>query len=593
MPGVGQVLNFGAADYSMRIWVKPDQLAKLGLTVADLTQAIQRQNTVNPSGQLGAEPAPAGQEFTYTVRALGTLVTPEQFGQVVVRLNPDGSVVRLRDVARIELGALNYKQIARLNGKPSSIIAIYQLPGSNALSVVKGVKEEMEQLKQRFPNDLDYLVSLDTTVVITEGIREILTTLLEAIGLVLLVVFIFLQNWRATLIPLIAVPVSLIGTFAVFPLLGFSINTLSLFGLVLAIGLVVDDAIVVVEAVEHNIEEGMAPRDATIRAMEMVQGPVVAIALILASVFLPVALMSGIQGRLNKQFAVTIAISVLISAFNALSLSPALSAMLLKPRPKGEKRRGLLARFFGGFNRVFGKATDRYITASRFLIRKFALGLGILAAFAVLAFFLGRSVPGSFLPDEDQGYFFLNLQLPDASSLQRTDAACRKARRDPRQDAGRRLLHDDRRLQPALLRLGVLLRLLLRRAEALGAARRLRADGAGADRQDQSGGQGADPRGHGRLRLPAARHPGARRGGRLLAVAAGPQRRLARLPVPEPADVPGGGAQAARSCRTSTPCSAPACRRCSSTSTATRSSSRECRSATSTRRCRRSWAPST
>ncbi|HLX07197.1 MAG TPA: multidrug efflux RND transporter permease subunit [Thermoanaerobaculia bacterium] len=427
VPGVGQVLNFGAADYSMRIWVKPDQLAKLGLTVADLTQALQRQNTVNPSGQLGAEPAPAGQEFTYTVRALGTLVTPEQFGQVVVRLNPDGSVVRLRDVARIELGALNYKQIARLNGQPSSIIAIYQLPGSNALSVVKGVKEEMERLKQRFPNDLDYLVSLDTTVVITEGIREILTTLLEAIGLVLLVVFIFLQNWRATLIPLIAVPVSLIGTFAVFPLLGFSINTLSLFGLVLAIGLVVDDAIVVVEAVEHNIEEGMAPRDATIRAMEMVQGPVVAIALILASVFLPVALMSGIQGRLNKQFAVTIAISVLISAFNALSLSPALSAMLLKPRPKGEKRRGLLARFFDGFNRVFGKATDRYITASRFLIRKFALGLAILAAFAVLAFFLGRSVPGSFLPDEDQGYFFLNLQLPDASSLQRTDAACRKA----------------------------------------------------------------------------------------------------------------------------------------------------------------------
>jgi HAE1 family hydrophobic/amphiphilic exporter-1 len=423
VPGVGQALNFGAADYSMRIWVKPDRLAKLGLTVSDLTQALQRQNTNNPSGQIGAEPAPPGQEFTYSVRAQGTLVTPEQFAQVVVRLNPDGSVVRLGDVARVELGALNYKQVARLDGKPASVIAVYQLPGSNALSVAQGVRQVMEQLKQRFPNDLDYMVSLDTTVVITEGIKEILTTLLAAIGLVLLVVFIFLQNWRATLIPLIAVPVSLIGTFAVFPLLGFSINTLSLFGLVLAIGLVVDDAIVVVEAVEHNIEGGMAPRDATLRAMEMVQGPVVAIALILASVFLPVAFMSGIQGRLNKQFAVTIAISVLISAFNALSLSPALSAMLLKPR---RESRGPLARLFGGFNRAFGRATDGYITASRFLVRKFVVGLVILGAFAALAALLGRAVPASFVPDEDQGYFFLNLQLPDAASLQRTDAVCRK-----------------------------------------------------------------------------------------------------------------------------------------------------------------------
>jgi HAE1 family hydrophobic/amphiphilic exporter-1 len=423
VPGVGQVINFGAADYSMRIWVKPDRLAKLGLTVADLTQALQRQNTNNPSGQIGAEPAPAGQEFTYTVRAQGTLVTAEQFGQVVVRLNPDGSAVRLKDVARIELGALNYKQIARLNGKPAAIIAVFQLPGSNALTVVKGLKQEMELLKQRFPEDLDYVISLDTTVVITEGIKEILTTLLEAIGLVLLVVFIFLQNWRATLIPLIAVPVSLIGTFALFPLLGFSINTLSLFGLVLAIGLVVDDAIVVVEAVEHNIEEGMAPRDATIRAMEMVQGPVIAIALILTSVFVPVAFMSGIQGRLNKQFAVTIAISVLISAFNALSLSPALSAMLLKPR---RESRGALSRLFGGFNRLFSRATNGYITASRFLIRKFVVGLAILGGFVALALLLGKSVPGSFVPDEDQGYFFLNMQLPDAASLQRTDAACRK-----------------------------------------------------------------------------------------------------------------------------------------------------------------------
>src|SRR6202166_2580004 len=342
VPGVGQVINFGAADYSMRIWVKPDRCTKLGLTDADLTQALQKQNTNNPSGQLGAEPAPPGQDFTYAVRAQGTLVTAEQFGDVVVRLNPDGSVVRIKDVARIELGALNYKQIARLNGRPSSIIAVFQLPGSNALTVVKGLKEEMQRLKQRFPNDLDYVISLDTTVVITEGIKEILTTLLEAIGLVLLVVFIFLQNWRATLIPLIAVPVAVLGTFALFPILGFSINITSMFGVVLAIGLVVDDAIVVVEAVEHHIEEGMPPREATLQAMREVSGPVVAIALILASVFIPMAFMSGIQGRLNKQFAVTVAISVIISAFNALTLSPGLSALLLRPR---RETRGPLGAF--------------------------------------------------------------------------------------------------------------------------------------------------------------------------------------------------------------------------------------------------------
>ncbi|HEY0784105.1 MAG TPA: efflux RND transporter permease subunit, partial [Thermoanaerobaculia bacterium] len=365
VPGVGQVLNFGASDYSMRIWVKPDQLAKLGLTVADLSRAVQQQSTVNPTGQVGAEPAPPGQEFTYTVRAQGRLVTTQEFGEIVVRSNADGSVVRLKDVARLELGALTYKQIGRLNGKPASIVAIFQAPGSNALAVAQGVRREMEDLKRRFPSDLDYAVSLDTTASVSEGISEIVKTLLEAMVLVILVVYLFLQNWRATLIPLIAVPVSLIGTFAVFPLLGFSINTLSLFGLVLAIGLVVDDAIVVVEAVEHNIEEGMSPREATLAAMKAVSGPVVAIALILSSVFLPVALMSGIQGRLNKQFAVTIAISVLISAFNALSLSPALSALLLKPR---QESKGLLARFFRGFNRGFEKATNGYLKTSQLLI---------------------------------------------------------------------------------------------------------------------------------------------------------------------------------------------------------------------------------
>jgi hydrophobic/amphiphilic exporter-1 (mainly G- bacteria), HAE1 family len=423
VPGVGQVLNFGASDYAMRVWVKPDQLAKLGLTVADLLRALQQQNTVNPSGQIGAEPAPPGQEFTYTVRAQGRLVTSAQFGDVVVRLNPDGSAVRLKDVARIELGALSYKQIGRFNGKPSSIVAIFQAPGSNALAVADGVKKTMAQLKASFPEGLDYQVSVDTTRPVTEGIREILITLVEAMALVILVVFLFLQNWRATLIPLVAVPVSLIGTFAAFPLLGFSINSLSLFGLVLAIGLVVDDAIVVVEAVEHHIEEGMSPRDATLQAMKEVSGPVVAIALILSSVFLPVAFLGGIQGRLNKQFAITIAISVLISAFNALSLSPALSALLLRPR---KESRGFLARGFGLFNRAFDKGKNTYIGVSGFLIRKAVIALVILLGFALLAGGLGKKVPSSFLPDEDYGYFYLNVQLPDAASLQRTDAVCRK-----------------------------------------------------------------------------------------------------------------------------------------------------------------------
>jgi HAE1 family hydrophobic/amphiphilic exporter-1 len=423
VPGVGQVINFGAADYSMRIWVNPDQMAKLGLTVGDIRTAVQTQSTVNPAGQIGAEPAPKGQEFTYSVRAQGRLVTAEQFGNIVVRLNPDGSMVRLKDVARVELGGLTYKQIGRFNGKPASVVAIFQAPGSNALAVAKAVRATMATLKERFPEDMDYTISVDNTAAVTEGIKEISTTLAEAMLLVILVVFLFLQNWQATLIPLVAVPVSLIGTFAVFPLLGFSINTLSLFGLVLAIGLVVDDAIVVVEAVEHHIEEGMAPRAATLQAMKEVSGPVVAIAMILSSVFLPVAFMGGIQGRLNKQFAVTIAVSVLISAFNALSLSPALSALLLRPRKEAH---GLLSRAFGGFNRLFARATRGYVSVSSLLIRKTILAVVILLGFALLAGFTGKKVPGSFLPQEDNGSFYLQVQLPDASSLQRTDAVCRK-----------------------------------------------------------------------------------------------------------------------------------------------------------------------
>ena len=423
VPGVGEVRLFGVSDYAMRIWVKPNLLAKLGLTVPDLVRAVQQQNTVNPSGQVGAEPAPKGKETTYTVRAQGRLETPEEFGQVVVRSNPDGSVVRLSDVARIELGAQNYQQLARFGEKPAAIVAVFQSPGSNALAVADGVKKTMEELKQRFPPDLACAIGLDTTRSVTEGIREIVETLVIAIILVLLVVFIFLQNWRATLIPMIAVPVSLIGTFAIFPFLGFSINTLSLFALVLAIGLVVDDAIVVVEAVERHIEEGMSPREATLKAMEEVAGPVISIALILASVFIPVALVSGIQGRLNKQFAVTIAVSVIISAFNALTLSPALSALILRPR---KETRGPLAKFFGAFNRWFAKATNGYVVVSRGLIRKAAVGVLILAGFALIDGVFGRRLPTSFLPEEDYGFLFLNIQLPAAASLERTDEVSRK-----------------------------------------------------------------------------------------------------------------------------------------------------------------------
>src|SRR5574341_2159645 len=332
VPGVGQVQIFGAGQYAMRVWVRPDALAKLEITANDVISAIQAQSAANAAGQIGSNPVLPGQQFTYTVRALGRLETPEAFGNIVVRARPGGSVVRLQDVARVELGAQTYNIEGRLNGRPATVIAIYQLPGSNALATVKRAKALMAAMKARFPDDLDYVVSLDTTLAVTAGIREIVKTPFEALLLVILVVFIFLQGFRATLIPLLAVPVSLVGTFAVFPLLGFSINTLSLFGLVLAIGLVVDDAIVVVEAGERHIERGLPPREATLKAMEEVAGPVVAIALILVAVFVPTAFIPGITGRMYQQFAVTIAVSVVLSAFNALTLSPALAALLLRPR---------------------------------------------------------------------------------------------------------------------------------------------------------------------------------------------------------------------------------------------------------------------
>jgi len=423
LPGIGNVQVFGAGQYAMRLWVKPDQLAKLGITVPDIITAVQKQNTVNPAGQVGSEPIPSGQKFTYTVRAQGRLQTPEEFGEIVVRANPDGSFLRVKDIARIDLGAQTYNLRGRLNGQPAAILALYQLPGTNAVKAAQAVRKLMAEAKQRFPTDMDYAVSLDQTLSVTEGLRDIIKTLFQALVLVIIVVFIFLQNWRATLIPLCAVPVSLIGTFVLFPLFGFSINSLSLFGLVLAIGLVVDDAIVVVEAVERHIEEGMSPREATLQAMREVTGPVIGIALVLSAVFIPTAFLPGITGRLYQQFALTIAISVIFSAFNALSLSPALSAMLLRPR---KQVRGPLGWFYRGFNRVFGSATHGYVNWSRAAIRKAVLSFALLFVLAMGAGFFGAKLPSGFLPEEDQGYVFLALQLPDASSLERTDQACRK-----------------------------------------------------------------------------------------------------------------------------------------------------------------------
>ena len=354
--GIGNVTVFGAGQYAMRLWVRPDQLAKLGITVPDIVNAVQAQNTVNPAGKVGGEPAPKGQEFTTAVLAQGRLTSPEEFGNIVVRETPDGGTVRVHDVARIELGAQDYSSAGRFDGRPSAIIACYQLPGSNAVEAAAAVKKLMAQMKQRFPQDMDFAVSLDTTRSVTEGVKEIIKTLVIALVLVILVVYLFLQSWRSTLIPLLAVPVSLLGTFILFPLFGFSINTLSLFGLVLAIGLVVDDAIVVVEGVERHIEEGLTPKNAAFKAMEELSGPVVGIALVLSAVFVPTAFIPGITGRLYQQFAVTIAISVVLSAFNALTLSPALAALLLRPR---QPSRGLLRRFFDWFNRVFEQTTSR------------------------------------------------------------------------------------------------------------------------------------------------------------------------------------------------------------------------------------------
>jgi hydrophobic/amphiphilic exporter-1 (mainly G- bacteria), HAE1 family len=420
IPGIGQAKIMGAGNYAMRVWVAPDKLAKLQLTVADLVNALSAQNVVNPAGTIGGEPAPPGQQYTYTVRAQGRLLDAEQFGNVIVRANPDGSFVRLNDVARIELGAEIYTQQSLINGKPAAFLLLYQNPGSNALEAANLAKARMAELARRFPQDMQERLVLDTTVPVTEGAREIIKTLLEAIALVVLVVFIFLQSWRATLIPILTIPVSLVGAFMFFPAFGFSTNTLSLLGLVLAVGLVVDDAIVVVEAIEAKIEQGHSPRDAAIKAMDEVSGALVGIALVLSAVFIPAGFMTGLTGSLYRQFALTIAFSVLLSAFNALTLSPALGAMFLRPRMA--KRRGPLEFLFGLFNTSFEHAQSGYIRVCGLLVHKLGVALIILVGFVALAGGLGRTLSRSFLPDEDQGWFMVNVQLPEAASLQRTMA---------------------------------------------------------------------------------------------------------------------------------------------------------------------------
>ncbi len=423
IPGVGRVDIFGAGDYAMRIWVKPDKLAELGLTVNDVVNAVKSQNVIVAGGKFGAEPAPPGTEFTYTVRLKDRLQSEEEFGEIVVRQSPEGFQVKLKDVARVELGTENYKSISRMNQKDCAAISIYQSPGSNAMEIAAKVKSSMEELAASFPDDIKYDISLDSTLAISEGISEIITTLYEALILVILVVFIFLQNWRALLIPMLAVPVSLIGAFILFPLLGFSINTLSLLGLVLAIGIVVDDAIVVVEAVMLNIEHGMNPKEATIVAMKQVTGPIIATTLVMAAVFIPVATVAGITGKLYQQFAITIAVSVAFSALNSLTLSPALCSILLK-HPKPAK--GIAGKFFGGFNKYFDKANHSYTSFSGVIIRKAGRGVMFIILLVILSGFLGKVVPGGFVPEEDMGYFFVNAQLPDAASMQRSDKVAAK-----------------------------------------------------------------------------------------------------------------------------------------------------------------------
>ncbi len=423
--GIGRVDVLGAGDYSMRIWIRPDRLAQLGVTIPEVINAIREQNVIVPGGKFGAEPAPPGTDVTYTVKLPSRLVTPEQFGNVVIRTNPDGSQVKVKDVAETELGVESYVVRSKLGDHDCAILTIYQAPGTNAVELGDKVMGTMEEVARSFPEGLEYKVSLNAVKPITAGIKEIVITLFIALLLVVLVVFLFIQDWRATLIPVIAIPVSLVGAFMLFPLLGFSINVLSLLGLVLAIGIVVDDAIVVVEAVQTHISEGMSAKEATVKAMKEVTAPVIATTLVLVAVFIPVASMGGITGRLYQQFAITIAVSVLFSSLNALSLSPALSSLLLK---KPQKPGGILGKFFGGFNTVFDKSAKKYLGFTRVVTGKTGKGLMVIVLISALILVIGKFLPGGFIPEEDQGYLYINVQLPNAASLQRTSTVVEKVR---------------------------------------------------------------------------------------------------------------------------------------------------------------------
>ncbi|MGB1002894.1 MAG: efflux RND transporter permease subunit [Salibacteraceae bacterium] len=421
--GIGRVDVMGASDYSMRIWVKPDRLSQLGITVPEIKAAINSQNLIVPGGKFGAEPAPPGTEFTYTVRLPERFNSEEEFGNIVVRTNPDGAQIKIKDVATVKLGVEMYNMIPRLNGKTAAIIATYQAPGSNAVELAESIQAEMVELAKDFPESITYDVSLDSTAPITAGIKDIVVTLIVALILVVLVVFIFIQDWRATLIPTLAIPVSLIGAFMFFPALGFTINVLSLLGLVLAIGIVVDDAIVVVEAVQVNIASGMKTKEATLDAMAKVTAPVIATTLVLVAVFIPVAGMAGITGLLYQQFAITIVVSVIVSSVNALTLSPALCSILLKePQPYG----GPLGWFFGKFNNGMDKSTDAYMSFTGIITRKIKRGVIFMVIITIGAGVFGKLVPGGFIPEEDMGYFYVNVQLPNAASIQRTLAVTKK-----------------------------------------------------------------------------------------------------------------------------------------------------------------------
>ncbi len=420
VPGVGNVSVFGVGEYAMRIWLNPDRLAQLGLTATDVINAINQQNVQAPAGQIGEPPSPKGQQFQYTVQVQGRLASVQQFENIIVRANPDGSFVHVGDLGRVELGAATYDSFSRLNGQPAVMIGVYQLPDANALDVSKAVRVSLSSLASQFPPGIAYQVPLDRTAFVDASIREVLFTLAIAFALVFLVVYVFLQNWRATLVPAVAVPVSLIGATGAFELMGFSVNTLTLFGLVLAIGLVVDDAIVVVEAAQRHIEEeGVSAKEAAKRGMAEVSGPVIAVALVLTAVFGPVGFLGGITGELYKQLAFTLAIAVLISAFEALTLSPALCAILLKP---AVRHRGPAGWFFRGFNYVFGKTTAGYESTVRAaLSRKFIILL-LLGLIVFGAVEINNALPTTFVPLEDQGYFLVSVQLPNAASLERTSA---------------------------------------------------------------------------------------------------------------------------------------------------------------------------